>query len=61
MRWHGDTRGPGPGARHCQEEVPQPPDGGHPDLVPVQDQGVRSSNKRKYKAFYRNIKNIEYP
>merc|ERR1712184_147983 len=24
--------------------VPQPPDGGHPHLVPVQDQGVRSSN-----------------
>merc|ERR1711909_26734 len=41
---NGDTRGPGSGARDCQEEVPQPPDGGHPHLVPVQDQGVRSSN-----------------
>merc|ERR1712037_8360 len=27
--------------RNNPEEVSQPPDGGHPDLVPVQDQGVR--------------------
>ena len=44
---YGNTRRSGSRAGHHKKEVPLPPDGGHHDLVSVQNEGVRRcSNQR---------------
>merc|ERR1711976_713390 len=44
---YGNTRRSGSRAGHHKKEVPLPPDGGHHDMVSVQNEGVRRcSNQR---------------